>query len=230
MAEFPTYGFGYYGLSKIHRLTNNTKAALEECSRAAEYLGGSIFARLAEAECLAADGRIADALEKLQSLEVLSKDRFVSPYQMSLAYCFLAGQAEMKKDSETAERFRDNAFELLDRSIEFKESWLNWLGMEPVFDVIRDDERYDELLEATGYRMLFKNFAASGMGLLGTKGTGGRVLDRTTLVIEHGPDTDGGTEPAVLRKHRSNWAYAAGALALLFIALTAGYIFSGYHT
>ncbi|HSI89054.1 MAG TPA: tetratricopeptide repeat protein, partial [Pyrinomonadaceae bacterium] len=89
---------------------------------------------------------------------------------------------------------------------------------------------YDELLEATGYRMLFKNFAASGMGLLGTKGTGGRVLDRTTLVIEEGPDTDGGNGSPAVHKALSNWAYAAGALALLFIALTAGYIFSGYHT
>src|SRR5690606_2323475 len=87
------------------------------------------------------------------------------------------------------------------------------------------------LLEETGYRMLFKNFASSGVGLLGSKGTGGgRVLDRTTLVIEEGPDTDGGTQPAVFRKPRANWAYAAVGLALLFIALTAGYLYSVSYT
>src|SRR5690606_26655760 len=102
VAEFPSYGFGYYGLSKIHRLTGDTAAAIDECARASEYLGGSIFARLAEAECLAADGRRADALALLRELEEMSKDRFVSPYQIALGYAFLSNDAELKNEPSAA--------------------------------------------------------------------------------------------------------------------------------
>jgi eukaryotic-like serine/threonine-protein kinase len=222
VTEFPTYGFGYYGLSKIHRHTNNTKAAIEECERAGEYLGGSIFARLAKAECLAADRQIADALDELAELEKLSAQRFVSPYQMALAFSYLTKNAVTDGDEEAAARFRDSAFDLLGRAVDFKESWLNWLGMEPALDILRDDERFDELLEATGYRMLFKNFASSGVGLLGDRQPSHRALDRTTLVIEESHDTDSGLAAA---RDRSalRWALPVAGVSLLLLVLIGAY-------
>jgi hypothetical protein len=89
VTEFPTYSFGYYGLSKIHRLNGETKLAIAESDRTKELMGGGIFSLLSEAECYAADGQKDVAKLKIIELEALSAERYVSPYQLALAYVYL---------------------------------------------------------------------------------------------------------------------------------------------
>jgi TolB-like protein/class 3 adenylate cyclase len=45
----------------------------------------------------------------------------------------------------------EKTFEWLDRGIEEKERWLNFLKSEPLFDPIRNDPRYDSALERMGF-------------------------------------------------------------------------------
>ena len=70
-----------------------------------------------------------------------------------------------------------------------KEAWLNWMGVEPAFDPIRSDERFDQILEHTGYRMFFKNFSKSGINLDASGFPAGAkaspVHDLTTLVTRY---------------------------------------------
>ncbi|HUR98319.1 MAG TPA: protein kinase, partial [Pyrinomonadaceae bacterium] len=183
VADFPTYSFGYYGLSKIHRINGDTKLAIVENDRAKELMGDSVFSLLAEAECYAADGQTLVANEKVAALEKMSAERYVSPYQLALAYCYLGNSKK--------------ALDALDKAVEIKEAWLNWLGVEPAFDPIRGEVRFDEILEKTGYRMFFKNFSASGVNLdasvLGNKEFRTGVHDLTTLVIDETDKTDDGT-------------------------------------
>lgn len=185
--DFPNYNFGYYGLSKIHRITGQTSKALSENERANELTGNSIFTQLSQAECLAADGQNESAKRKVSELEHLGEERFVSPYQLALAYSYL--------------RDHEKAIECLSKARTLNESWLNWMGVEPVFDFIRSDKRFDEILESIGYRMFFSNYSISGLDLrVDTAETfkhsdrnNGRLHDNTTLVIGETDKTDGGT-------------------------------------
>ena len=214
VTEFPTYSFGYYGLSKIHRLNGETKLAIAENERTKELMGGSIFSLLSEAECYAADGQKDVAKLKIIELEAMSAERYVSPYQLALAYVYLGD--------------RGAALDALDRALQNKEAWLNWMGVEPAFDPIRSDERFDQILEHTGYRMFFKNFSKSGINLdasgfpVDEQAAG--VHDLTTLVIEESDKTDDGTATERPRRDRKP-IYAAIAAMLLLAASIGGYYF-----
>ncbi len=195
--DFPTYSFGHYGLSKVHRFQGETKAALRENARAMELMGGSIFSLLSEAECYAADGQLEIASEKLQKLYGLASERYVSPYQLSLVHCYL-------KEPE-------KALQHLERAAEQRESWLNWMGVEPVFDVVRGDPRFEAILERTGYRPFFNSFAAAPVSHAEVG-----LHDLTTLVIEDGDVT---TEPMPVERsgNRRRLVYAAFAIAAILL-------------
>ena len=216
VSEFPTYAFGYYGLSKIHRITGDTKLAITENDRAKELMGNSVFSLLSEAECYAADVQTNVAREKIAELERMSSERYVSPYQLALAYCY-AGEKE-------------KAFDALNRAVEIKEAWLNWLGVEPAFDPIREDKRFDTILDKTGYRMFSKKASSSGAE---ADGNGLRrdaaVHDLTTLVIEATDKTDDGTRPIPPKQDRIP-IYAAMAAVLLLAASVVGYYFYNRQT
>ena len=210
IADFPDYVFGYYGLSKIHRITGETEIATRENARAMELMDNGVFTLIAEAECLAADGRHDEAREKLAVLKGLSNERYVSPYQLSLAYCYLGD--------------KEAAIEHLIRAYEIKEAWLNWMGIEPVLDLIRDDERFGEIWKNVGYYGLFTHSGItstpsvnSGPETQAIRQTG--LHDLTTLVIAHNEDTGEamptGEITGPVRKRNNYLNYAVIILLLL---------------
>ena len=205
VADFPTYSFGYYGLSKVQRIQGETRSAISENTKAMELMGNSIFSLLSEAECYAADGQRDLAHRKLTELLRISDERYVSPYQRSLTYCFL-------KEPE-------KAIAALQEASEIKDPWLNWMGVEPVFDLIRGLPRFEAILEKTGYRPFFNSFSASDLTLL--KGPKQQDLHNlTTLVIDTvEPTSDGIAEPV---RSRAVASYALiGLLVALLISATA---------
>lgn len=215
VSEFPTYSFGYYGLSKIHRITGETRLAIAENDKAKELMAEGVFSLLSEAECYAADGQLDVAKNKIAALEEMAKDRYVSPYQLALAYCYLG-------DHETA-------LDRLGAAREIKEAWLNWMGVEPAFDAIRNDPRFEDILEHAGYRMFFKNFSTSHMDLnkqLGEKNPPpGEMHDLTTLVIEESDKTDDGTRTVEVQRSYAKWPFVVMAALALFFLSWAGYHF-----
>lgn len=213
IADFPTYSFGYYGLSKIHRIQGDTEIAIAENDKAKEFMDNSMFSLLSEAECYAADGQLDIANEKIDNLRTLAKERYVSPYQLSLVYCYL-------KDKE-------KALQCLEEAVEIKEAWLNWMGAEPAFDIVRDDPRFTEILERTGYETFFiHSDPATGMIRERTadadEPVDGRrpaeLHDLTTLVIQDGEKTD--DDIALGHKPRRSDAtkYAAAGIAVVLLA------------
>jgi TolB-like protein/Tfp pilus assembly protein PilF len=214
VADFPTYSFGYYGLSKIHRLTGETKLAIAENDRANELMGGSVFSLLSEAECYGADGQTDIAREKIAALEKMSRDRYVSPYQLALAYRYVGDD--------------EKALNALESAVEIKEAWLNWLGVEPAFDPIRTDKRFDDVLEKTGYRMFFKNFSNSGVDLDSRsriRASNPAVHDLTTLVIEETDKTDDGIRPHEPAGRYAKWPFVVIAVMGVFAFSWAFYHF-----
>jgi Serine/threonine protein kinase len=211
IADFPDYGFGYYGISKVHRFTGETNAAIKESDKAKELLNDSIFSLLAEAECYAADGRKSKAAEMLRQLEASAEKRYVSPYQLSLAYCYL-GEI-------------DNAFECLEEAVAIKEAWLNWMGVEPAFDILRSDPRFSKIWQPIAYSgadgVLFgrevrsTGFIESNTQIQAAAKVNDSLHDLTTLVID---TSDRRGENHDSHFFHSNYSKLFAALLLLFIA------------
>lgn len=202
IADFPTYSFGYYGLSKIYRIQGETKSAIREIDRAKELMGDSIFALLAEAECYAADGQKKIAKEKLHILESQASDRYVSPYQLALSYCYLK---EPKK-----------ALKLLESAVEINEVWLNWMGVDPVLDLVRGDPHFHSILEKTGYRPFFNSFSTSTTDATAIRSEAKDLHDLTTLVIDESEITNDGIAVEPATKHVFK-AYVLAATILLLV-------------
>jgi len=78
----------------------------------------------------------ATARKMLDTLAMLSKKEFVTPYGMALIY---AGLGE-----------KDNAFHWLDKSYEEHSNFLVWLKVDPRWASIRSDKRYAELIRKVG--------------------------------------------------------------------------------
>lgn len=222
IANFPDYSFGYYGLSKIHRFVGKTATAIEENDKARAVMNHGIFSLLSEAECYAADGQTEVAREKLQSLIGLSETRYVSPYQMSLICCYLDEP--------------EQALDFLEEALEIREAWLNWMGIEPVFDMLRGDPRFIAILEKIGYDVFFNNFSATGQEQAGHSaetihlsqmprtGPGEKhgLSNSTTLAIDPRERTTGAvhvTQQPERKKSNGPWVYAAIVSMLLLAAI-----------
>jgi len=82
-------------------------------------------------------GERSKAEELLRELEQVSRTRYVSPYWLSILYCGLGEDAR--------------AFEALAKAHEQRDVWLVWLKVEPRFDRLRSDTRFQELLGSMGH-------------------------------------------------------------------------------
>jgi len=83
-------------------------------------------------------GRAYEALETLDGLHRLAKERYVTPYGVALVH---AGRGD-----------NDQALAWLARALADRSHWLVWLKLDPRLDALRSDRRYTELLQAVGLR------------------------------------------------------------------------------
>ena len=213
--DFPEYGFGYYGLSKIHRITGETKAAQEEGSKARQLMDDSVFSLIAEAECFAAAAENQEAQKLLERLWKMSGERYVSPYQLALVYCYLENT--------------DEAFRCLQLAADNNEAWLNWMAVEPVFDPLRDDPRYHKLAQEFAYQG-FLEHSISGRRLdtvsFGSSDSQDPQLHNlTTLMIDEGPNTDDGISITSAPNTTKTIRNIAIVATLILAFITAGFYF-----
>ena len=78
-------------------------------------------------------GRKTEALKILDELKQMEKSKYVSPYDLALVY---TGLGE-----------KDRAFEQLTKAYEQRAGWIIMLKTEPIFDPLRSDPRFAELLQ-----------------------------------------------------------------------------------
>ena len=86
---------------------------------------------------LAAAGKETEALEIIEELKESSAERLVPPADFAMLYANL-GDA-------------DQAFAWLDRAFEERSVYLVWLKVDPVFDPLRSDERFDALVRRMNF-------------------------------------------------------------------------------
>lgn len=65
----------------------------------------------------------------------MSRTRYVSPYCLSLVYCYLDD--------------KEKALALLEDAIRIGDAWITWLNVDPQLDALRTDPRFNELVRQT---------------------------------------------------------------------------------
>jgi len=84
----------------------------------------------------ALSGERDKALKALAELREMSKAHYVSPYLFAVVYAGLGDQ--------------DQAFAWLDKAYQDRSYFLIWLKVEPLFDSLRSDPRFEDLLRRVG--------------------------------------------------------------------------------
>ncbi|HTF38099.1 MAG TPA: tetratricopeptide repeat protein, partial [Blastocatellia bacterium] len=110
--------------------------AIDEMQKAVALSGRSTERLAGLGHCYAAAGKTASALEILDELSRLSKERYVSPYCVAMVYASLDE--------------KDKAFAYLEEAYEERNPNLIELNTEPAFDGLRGDRRYGELVRRIG--------------------------------------------------------------------------------
>jgi tetratricopeptide (TPR) repeat protein len=93
-----------------------------------------LIAALGHAYALA--GERDKALKALAELHQISEKRYVSPYLFAVIYAGLGD--------------KDQTFAWLDKAVEDRSLFLIWLKVEPLFDPLRDDPRFQNIVRRVG--------------------------------------------------------------------------------
>ncbi|MGH9838838.1 MAG: protein kinase domain-containing protein [Blastocatellia bacterium] len=135
IAAHPLYPLAHYGLSWMLRYLGQHQEALGEAKRSVELSNESPMILFLYGQAQAAAGLRREAEEMVARLTALAAERQVSFYNVALIHCFLGE--------------REKAFECLERAYAERDAWLVWLGVEPMFDSMRDDPHFRALLQKT---------------------------------------------------------------------------------
>lgn len=133
LALEPRFAPAQHTLGLANEQMGNLEEAIVEFQNACSCSGNHPAALAALAHAHAAAGQTSEALKLLHELEDISKQRHVSPCWLSLVH--------------TALGHRGAALEWLERGLEQHDVWMVWLKVEPRFDSLRSDVRFQELLQ-----------------------------------------------------------------------------------
>ncbi|HEY0077217.1 MAG TPA: winged helix-turn-helix domain-containing protein [Pyrinomonadaceae bacterium] len=84
----------------------------------------------------ASAGKALEARLILEELQQLSRQRYVSPYNLAVVHAGL--------------RETSAALDFLEKAVEQRDVWLVWLKVNPRFDPLRADSRFEELMRRVG--------------------------------------------------------------------------------
>lgn len=136
IAEHPLNPMAYFGLAWVARHVGRHDEALSAMKRAEELSNGSLMMTTGRGLAYAAAGMRREAEEVLEKIAALPAQCYVIPYHVALIHQFLGD--------------REKALLALERAFEERDLWLVWIGVEPAFDSVRSDPRFQRLLELTG--------------------------------------------------------------------------------
>src|SRR4030095_7496195 len=134
----PNFTLGYGMLGVIYLLKKMPDKAVDAWLKGSTLEGeGQSEQVLRDAyQRLGIEGYLRKHIELLQGE---SKQRYISPYFIAMDYAFLGD--------------KDRAFEWLEKAFEERSSWLVEVRVDPLWDLLRSDARYNQLLQRMGYRI-----------------------------------------------------------------------------
>lgn len=133
---FPDYLIAHRRLGMSYGEKNMFEEADAEFDKALALSHNDSETMSAKAYAYARAGRVGDARQILDRLKDYAKEAYVSPYSLARVHIGL-------------DQF-DEAFECLERTYQERHGILTYLKVEPVFDRLRSDPRYGELLRKMG--------------------------------------------------------------------------------
>jgi len=132
----PNYPVTYWILGLLLRKLGRYKLAIAEGEKGVKLSGGSSLMRAALAQTFGTAGRRKKAIQILDDLTKLAKQKYVAPY-------FFAGIHIGLGDD-------DRAIEYLEKSYEEHSHWLIYLHIDPSMDGLRSNPRFQDLLRHVG--------------------------------------------------------------------------------
>jgi tetratricopeptide (TPR) repeat protein len=132
--EIEPNNFGpYLRLAEIYEVQRMHDAAIQQCQKAIGLVGRRTPLLALMGHAYASSGRPQEALKILDELNAKSKQEYVSSYDLAILYVGLAD--------------KDRAFEQLNKAYDDRAGWIIYLNVEPIFDPIRSDPRFGELVK-----------------------------------------------------------------------------------
>ncbi len=132
----PNYPVTPWILGLLLRRKGSYELAIAEGEKGVKLSGGSPLMRAALAHTLATAGRRSEALQILDDLITLAKQKYVAPY-------FFAGIHIGLGENE-------RAMEYLEKSYEEHSHWLIYLHIDPSMDALRENPHFQDLLRRVG--------------------------------------------------------------------------------
>jgi serine/threonine-protein kinase len=132
----PNYPVTYWILGLLLRKTGCYELAITEGEKGVKLSGGSPLMRAALAQSLGTAGRTKEALQILDDLTQLAKQKYVAPY-------FFAGIHIGLGEN-------DRAIEYLQKCYKEHSHWLIYLHLDPSMDGLRDTPGFQDLLQRVG--------------------------------------------------------------------------------
>jgi serine/threonine protein kinase/tetratricopeptide (TPR) repeat protein len=132
----PNYPVTYWILGLLLRKTGCYELAITEGETGVKLSGGSPLMRAALAHTLGTAGRTKEALQILDDLTKLAKQKYVAPY-------FFAGIHLGLGEN-------NRAIEYLEKCYEEHSHWLIYLHIDPSMDALRDNPGFQGLLRRVG--------------------------------------------------------------------------------
>jgi TolB-like protein/Tfp pilus assembly protein PilF len=129
----PDFWIGYHMIAQVYEQLGKYELALEAIKQAGKLGHGNSKTFGLRGFILARMGKTSEAREVIQTLQSISKERYVPPYAMALIH---AGLNESEK-----------TFEWLERALEVRDVHLIFTPVDPKWDAIRDDARFKNLVK-----------------------------------------------------------------------------------
>lgn len=134
----PEFWIGHFQLAQAYVELQDYSRALESLTQASRFSGGNSKTLSLRGYLLARTTNSAEAHEILHTLETVSRDRYIPPYAMALIHIGL-GQF-------------DCAFDWLLRAYEAHDVHLVFLTIDPKWNPMRNEERFNDLVRRCGFR------------------------------------------------------------------------------
>ena len=133
-----TLGYGLLGMNYFHKKMPDkaVEAWLRGSALEGEILSGDAEQSLSDA--FSRSGIEGYLRKHIELLKQQSKEQYISPYFIAMDYAML-GEKEL-------------AFEWLEKAFQERSSWLVEVRVDPLWDPLRSDPRYKELLQRMGFR------------------------------------------------------------------------------
>jgi tetratricopeptide (TPR) repeat protein len=134
----PSFLRAHIGLGLALSRKGKHDEAIAEFQKAVELPGGGASQLAALGYGYAVANRRAEALEIVEKLKERSREQYLPPTMMSFVYCGLGD--------------KDQAMAWLEKAYEVRDPWLTGLKVDPIFDSLRSDPRFVDLLHRVGLK------------------------------------------------------------------------------